>query len=69
MFYPNRFGFKSVNSITVSSGSTVASKELCSRDKYRRQNTEVTGSAQLRLGAEVPATTAATDKLNVCVEK
>lgn len=38
-------------------------------EKYRRQKTEAAGSAQLGLGAEVPATTAASDKLNVCVEK
>lgn len=68
MFYQNRFLFKSVNSITVSSGSIVASTELYSRDKQRRQ-TEVTASAQHRVGAEVQATTAATDKINVCVEK
>lgn len=61
MFYQNRFGFKSVNSITISSGSTVASKQLYSRDKYRKQKTEVTDSVQLRLGAEVQATTADTD--------
>lgn len=48
MFYQNRFGFKSVNSITVSSGNAVANKELYSRDKYRRQKTEVTTNTEGR---------------------